>query len=54
MGKSLERVHETVSQVVKVFGRWDASLIEERLNSSPRGFPFCLAIIDTHGDISTC
>jgi len=32
MGKSLERVHETVSQVVKVFGRWDASLIEERLN----------------------
>ncbi len=35
IGKSLERVRETVSQVVKVFGRWDASLIEERLNLFP-------------------
>jgi type IV secretion system protein TrbE len=35
IGKSLERVRETVSQVVKVFGRWDASLIEERLNLLP-------------------
>jgi type IV secretory pathway VirB4 component len=32
IGKSLERVREAVSLVVKVFGRWDASLIEERLN----------------------
>ncbi len=32
IGKSLDRVRETVSQVVKVFGRWDASLIDERLN----------------------
>jgi type IV secretion system protein VirB4 len=35
IGKSLERVREAVSQVVKVFGRWDASLIEERLNLFP-------------------
>jgi type IV secretory pathway VirB4 component len=35
IGKSLERVRETVSQVVKVFGRWDASLIDERLNLFP-------------------
>jgi type IV secretion system protein VirB4 len=35
IGKSLERVHESVSQVVKVFGRWDASLLEERLNLFP-------------------
>jgi type IV secretory pathway VirB4 component len=32
IGKSLARVRETISQVVKVFGRWDASLLEERLN----------------------
>lgn len=35
IGKSLDRVRETVSQVVKVFGRWDASLIDERLNLFP-------------------
>ena len=29
------RVREAVSQVVKVFGRWDASLLEERLNLFP-------------------
>jgi type IV secretory pathway VirB4 component len=33
--KSLERVRESVSQVVKVFGRWDASLVDERLNLFP-------------------
>jgi len=32
ISKSLDRVRATVSQVVKVFGRWDASLIDERLN----------------------
>ena len=35
IGKSLDRVRETVSQVVKVFGRWDASLLDERLNLLP-------------------
>ena len=35
IGKRLERVRESVSQVVKVFGRWDASLIDERLNLFP-------------------
>ena len=32
LGRTLDRVRESISQVVKVFGRWDASLIEERLN----------------------
>jgi type IV secretory pathway VirB4 component len=35
IGRSLNRVRESVSQVVKVFGRWDASLIDERLNLFP-------------------
>jgi type IV secretory pathway VirB4 component len=34
-GKSLNRVREAVSQVVKVFGRWDASLLDERFNLLP-------------------
>jgi type IV secretion system protein VirB4 len=32
LGKSLDRVREGFSSVVKVFGRYDASLIDERLN----------------------
>jgi type IV secretory pathway VirB4 component len=32
LGKSLDRVREAFSSVVKVFGRYDASLIDERLN----------------------
>jgi type IV secretion system protein VirB4 len=35
LGKNLDRVRDSVSQVVKVFGRWDASLLEERLNLFP-------------------
>ncbi len=31
-GKSLDQVREAFSSVVKVFGRYDASLIDERLN----------------------
>jgi type IV secretion system protein VirB4 len=32
LGQSLDRVRESFSSVVKVFGRYDASLIDERLN----------------------
>ena len=35
IGKNLDRVRESISHVVKVFGRWDASLIDERLNLLP-------------------
>jgi type IV secretion system protein VirB4 len=32
LGKSIDRVRESFSSVVKVFGRYDAALIDERLN----------------------
>jgi type IV secretion system protein VirB4 len=35
IGRNLDRVRESISQVVKVFGRWDASLLDERLNLLP-------------------
>ena len=32
---NLDCIRESISQVVKVFGRWDASLLDERLNLLP-------------------
>jgi hypothetical protein len=54
VGRSLDRVRDSFSSVVKVFGRYDASRIDERFNLWHSWLSICPATTSTRTVITTC